>query len=127
MDALRTRSELACFRESPEVQKRVERLLTYYCKTSGISCVNRFSSGVDSGRNNINKALTFVPFCHVFKKKTAYKQGLNEVAAPFIYIALPVEEEGDNGGESEALALKSFKRFIRLFLRNMYTDEVRCS
>lgn len=39
MDALRTRSELACFRESPEVQRRVERLLTYYCKTSGISCV----------------------------------------------------------------------------------------
>lgn len=37
VDALRTRSELPCFRDSPSVQKRVERLLTYYCKTSGIS------------------------------------------------------------------------------------------
>lgn len=37
VDALRTRSELPCFRDEPQVQKRVERLLTYYCKTHGIS------------------------------------------------------------------------------------------
>lgn len=51
VDALRTRSELACFRESPEVQRRVERLLTYYCKTSGISCVLSIDDdrGVEGG------------------------------------------------------------------------------
>jgi hypothetical protein len=97
VDALRTRSELPCFRESPEVQRRVERLLTYYCKTSGVT----------------------------------YKQGMNEVAAPFIYITLPAsdsgragEGEGEESGGGEAMALLCFSRFIRLFLRNMFTDAV---
>ena len=77
---------------------------------------------------------------------TAYKQGLNEVAAPFIYITLPPSpappaggggEEGDvdddgsgaeaaeagADGEAEAVALQCFSRFVRVFLRNMYTDE----
>ncbi len=93
VDALRTRSELPCFRESPRVQRRVERLLTYYCKDSGVT----------------------------------YKQGLNECIAPFIYISLPpasAEAEGDEEAD-EALALRCFSRFIRLFLRNLYTDEVK--
>lgn len=49
------------------------------------------------------------------------------MAAPFIYIALAASggKAQQEEGESEALALKSFTRFIRLFLRNMYTDEVR--
>lgn len=93
MDALRTRSELPRFRESPQVHRRVERLLTYYCKASGIS----------------------------------YKQGLNEVLSPFIFITLPPpdSEVGDQEGPAEAVALRCFSRFIRMFLRNMYTDEVR--
>lgn len=69
--------------------------------------------------------------------QTAYKQGLNEVAAPFIYITLPPssnpagegEEKDEYGGgaeakaEAEVVALQCFSRFVRIFLRNMYTDE----
>lgn len=52
------------------------------------------------------------------------------MAAPFIFITLPsssndaadaaIDQESE---AAEAVALQCFTRFIRCFLRNMYTDE----
>lgn len=57
------------------------------------------------------------------------------MVAPFVYITLPPPPspagEGEDGGgaaaeveaEAEVVALQCFSRFVRVFLRNMYTDE----
>jgi hypothetical protein len=82
VDAERTRPDIPAFRG---MVGRITRLLTYYCKT-GYTCAsaNARTSGGASGEPVLAPA------------PVKYKQGLNEVLAPFLMLGLP--EDGPDGG-----------------------------
>ncbi len=81
-------------------------------------------------QSRVQRLLTY--YCKA--QGISYKQGLNEVLAPFVATLRkrqqPMgeeeeeeEEEEEDEAEQESITLRCFEKFIQLFLRNMYTDE----
>ena len=98
MDALRTRQEVAEFKEAAMVE-RIARLLTFYAK-EGYACEESGSIGGDAAPPHVR-----------------YKQGINEVVAPFLMLSRPPGRISD--GVVMALAARALARFApRVFASN---------